>query len=408
MRKKLLIGTALIVGVFGVIAAVTPSVRNALISVPPQLLYDSPDATLRLNAGSFDNAPRGFPHDYRYELIDVATGKARWRRVQSDSEGAPNQAWVDDSGWVVLSTSRHKLVALDPDDGDVRVELDVLAQFPQDEQRRHVHWTTGGLMWSELSGGWFFDADGSRAFVLRTGWGRRIIVLLDEERIASNDPTLVESAMEAENEAALAYLHEILADPSPLDDQLVTQAQFDAVRAIVILAQNGVEEAIPLFRSLEQYEKPWNGASVALDKVSLHQSDRVVFWKQYVRFAAQMALRLLGERPAPLQSTDAFVYHHDHQQTRIDPVALTTDRDGQVNFVHVGTTLDQLLRTIGPPDDEYRWDFTFVWEYHVDADPPYTLRVDLDHRGTVRSRQIVDPPVWHDTAEWFELIRSPS
>lgn len=417
MRRKLVIG--FVVVTMALLAAYAGKRLNtAMMEVPEHLVVLSDDGAYRYIAGSPDrdrNEPA--PRDHRHALIDAHTGEAQWKRVFNHGYEEPFDAWIHDDAHVAVLTSMSQVCFLSPRNGGILWSYDAISALPADDRREHVHYTTAGPRWRDHSTARFLEVDGLLLFVHRMGWGHRLVASVTEGTLIEPDPVMLRRIIEAENTEALARLRAVVdnlgesdredyrADPDLFEARASAWAA--AQDAMIVLAQNGVREAIPLIRTMERYEPSTTDRTLSPDALTMPEGARIVFWTRAERFIAQMCLRLLGEPVAPLASTDPHLYEADHTQTRIDVPPLAHPRADRAGDVVVGTSFQELLGLVGPPDHEHRWEPHFVWEYHIDDDPPYTLRLTFAWDGTVLTRDEVTPPSWQGQGEWFRRVRRP-
>lgn len=387
-----------------------------LISVPSAWATDryysdrdvsSSEGLVRFTAVSPDNAgprPRPFADDFVYTLYDKITGKTVWTRNQPAGEGSPKAARVHNDGWVVLWTSRDQIVILDKDVGHVRARYSIIDQFDRSEQAAHVHPTTAGPMWAAFARLEFFDHEGEVYFVIRTGWGKHLIAHVKTGQfIPDNDPVAVAYKADV-NAWALATLETHLQEPAQLSMDQRNQASRETMRAIVTVAGNRTPGAVELLRKAEAVDiaKP---TAITMDMVLYFPGDRIYFQEHRIRLAAQMALRLLGEEPAPLPSTSVLLNTAADVDRQVIAEELAQPRHEGAEQIAAGMGLLDVLRLIGPPDNEIRWSPVFAWEWHINSDEPYTLRLDFDASGNATDIEIIRPPIWQDGGQWFERIR---
>lgn len=368
----------------------------------------SADGTLRLTAVSPDNQGkewhRPFADDFVYTLTDVATGDVVWERRQPDDEASPIGVWVHDEGWVVVRTAHSSLLFLDPANGMVRWSLDILDQFGNAERRRHVLRSTAGPIWATHADFGFEEIEDRLHFVLRTGWDRRIVADLEGGAVIADDHAVQHTldAMKIEN--ALDHLAYIASAPDTLRDPREWRQYYETVRSMCIVAENGLEEAIPDLRTLEAFEPRRFRGTIALEDFELGPNDGIEIEGIEVRLAAQAALRHLGEMPASVACTDLFLDHSEHPRLRIVVPALTEPRHERVKLVDEGDTIHKVLLAIGPPDYESRAE---GWIWHIDDPDPYTLGIRFDDQHRAKSIEIVRTQVRWDLGDWFEHVRFP-
>jgi hypothetical protein len=74
---------------------------------------------------------------------------------------------------------------------------------------------------------------------------------------------------------------------------------------------------------------------------------------------------------------------------------LSGPRETHADKLLLGTRLSEVIQTIGEPDYTMRSADGFAWEYDVDADIPYTLRVTFEGKEFLIDKvETMVPPGW--------------
>jgi hypothetical protein len=374
----------------------------------------SADGKLRLEAKSPDNAggrDQPFAKNFVYVLTEAATGRHLWDRKQGEREGPPLRAFVHDGGWVVVRTGYDELLLFDPR-GVAALNLDILRDaIPAAEVKAHVRNTTAGPMWADYSHWYFFTWGGRPFFGFRTWWDRRVIISLREAKAVPDEGAIRHAANAAEREFVLATLQagakvarKWAAKKLPVYPPLDTWPwdKVDHLATAVHLAgRTSLKEAAQLLRLVEQV--PSSGSSVSAHEDApagdlFLASCRIDSTRQQVH----LALRRVGERPAvypvremkragAARSRDEPYHPPQHATPRARRVDEVSKRSGPKDVVDTIGEPDYLTRPAAG-DGEADW----VWEYDIDADSPYTLRIVWAGRR-IRSISKVEPPSWKDS-----------
>lgn len=398
----------------------------------------SPDGRYRVDAKSPENPAEGwgrpFAANFVYTLTDTRTGKAVWTRPQpmqrtkGDSrgyaaEGSPMAVFVDNTGLVAAHVAGEALVLLSASTGQKHGEIDLLRSFPAAQQDRHVMNTTAGPMWTQNSR-WAFlriPGDGDRSdtllFVVRPFWGHRLVIdanrarLIDlgewaasrvDSDLASAQPEvarIMRAVLTAERSAAAEELERATKDTAAFDALFTQQGagqQWRVITAAHLAGQLRVTEAIPSLRKLE--------ASLAGRVVADRRG-----WATAVEELlgpVRLALRRLGEIPQPGFGVQLHIMKQTEFSVSADadapPLKLwvsVQERVTNAPKVNSGMTVKELADLIGSPDARAVEGASadLAYDYDIDADPPYTLRVRINPpANTIRSVQRITPPVWQD------------
>jgi hypothetical protein len=363
----------------------------------------SPDGRYRLDARSLDNAggrPRAFAKNFVYTLTDVVADAVVWKRNQSADEPSPTGVWVHNSGAVAVRTSWDTLIVLDGVTGEKRGEAPILRSFPEDEQKEHVSHTTAGPMWSGGST-WRFFEHGGLYFGVRAWWGTLLIVDAATGQLVRSPGRALKESFEAADrqevldtlERGAARLREAAAGagrprPEGLDLYALGPTALQA-------SKYQLAEAVPALRELEKYD--YSGSSGGWwDMDGLYGVGEINPFNCSVatlRQGVHLALRRLGEKPSELPCAWFQVIPEPNTGALAVPSgALPWARADGVARVVPGNSPRSVLDAVGAPD--------FVnfeaeaWEYDMDTQPPYTLRIHWKDKKAVDRAERIVPPLW--------------
>lgn len=366
----------------------------------------SPNGHYRLDAKSPGNqvaTPGPFQGDFAYTLTDVQTGKVAWSRSQpKEGEASPKLAWVDDTGWVVVRTGWDQLVVFSPTGaGQPVTTVRILDQFPKAERDSKVRESTAGPMWSKASQWYFLRVDERMYFVVRAWWGRRVILDLAAGTPVADAGKLHEAAVAAERTQAVGVLEKASKLSMDQVDQADAPSMHAVAAAVRLAGRERIKEVVPFLREIETWDVvgTWGGSDPwfnnPLAEGSVNPFEREEF---NMRFSAQTALRRLGETPQGFPAT-RFRRTHAEREKRV-PVAVTMSgrRADHVDGVKAGMLPLDVLRTSNAPDALVRAGRSFAWEYDIDSEDPFTLRVHwtLHNPPTVSQVERLRPPLWKD------------
>lgn len=359
----------------------------------PDLDVTSPDGRWRITAISPDNAgqePVPFADEFTYTFFDNASGTAIWARQQPDSEMPPVKIFLSDEGHIVVRTCWDELIGLDPKSGAIAFKVPILDEFSKQERDLHVVHTTAGPLWYGSSRWSFHSFRDRRYFVLRTGWGRRVIVDLGSRRVEpSPDAELLLSLDRADSDFALAVLKRVCdpnVAPPPEKDRKKSYAYYqDLMAAIKISADLGVHDAVPMLEQLQ-----------ARDEVAISTSHYDVYG---LRRACHYALRVIGVQPndLPLTKLDlSFDFDPPPQHAE-------ETRAERATFAKIGLSDVEVFRLLGAPDH-----ITMIrrdWEYDIDAPDPYTLRISWSEgKNVAEAIDRITPPKWKTGARARQIF----
>lgn len=368
----------------------------------------SSNGRYKLDAKSPHNAgehPRPFARDFVYSLYDTRTGDLVWQRAQPRNESSPVSIYLHDDAWTTIRTGSDELIVLEPVTAQVVVSISILDEFTQQENEAHVSWTTAGPMWTAFSHWYYLERGDELYFVVRPAWQNRVILDITGRRLCPrNDPALLPDCLLAENRSALGALKEGTENIAAVESQEAWDRAYRAQTAAIIAAQNGERAAIP-FLSARQHCNDFGSSSVVLDFNAGASSDEInpFSWSsRTLRRIVQDALRILGERPEELPCTFFRLAGADYSDPYISLPPLPAPRATRVDLVQEGASAMQVLQAVGPPDDVIH--YQRAWEYSMDADEPYTLRLIFSDEHRVAVIERLTPPLWHKPDEWVSRL----
>ncbi len=380
----------------------------------PDQTVRSSDGRVRVETKSPDNAKAvggrlvPFAKDFTYVLYDEQSGRAVWTRKQPKNEGSPVSIYVSDDRWVVVRDATDSLLILEPQKGEKVLSVDLLKRFPERERRRYVHWTTAGLQWSGLSYWRFFTLQGRLHFVVRTWWGRRVIVDLNAAKVVPVRHPMREELDEIETAFVLETLEAVAKMAPPTGDQCAEDVPDEVYTAAYISGRRGIKAASLFLGKLETWEVRWSttfggwGCDVRGGEINPFE-----YADFRLRQIAQLSLRRLGEKPECYAAT-RFRFHEEGPNLGeiVNVRSPFSERGSKTDGVKTDMRPLAVLREIGAPDYVgYRSHITqrrgassrSVWEYDIDGDAPYTLQIEWDpDKAVVLSVKKIEPPLWQE------------
>jgi hypothetical protein len=430
----------------------------------PDRLATSPDGRFTLDARSPHNGtidyPDGTPaaddefpfryrehqRDFRYRLLESATGSVLWERWQYAREDSSHDLLVSDDGWSILRTHGFmpELIAVSPSGDDaMRVRLMGPDDSPSYSETqpvapgrpeapsyrwhlRHLAHTTGGHFWADNWCPMFFHWRGNAWFSCRTYWRQRLIIGLRGGRVVPEDDRSAEAAAvnsacdEREKQWASRVLSDLASNVesvmawvewcrnhAPKDEEEDDETQRSrallapAAAAANFAALHGMRDCVDALRRCERLEvRRWSTSSSAMPKG---------WWveKQHLRPIVQHALRVLGEEP---EGYPTYHFTSPLGETRFAVSERTPVTDERLSRVKRRMRATDVLELLGPPhflrrqshlsEKGYRW--TEQWEYDRRSGGQWlTRRITWEERK--RAGRIIGvedvPPYWLDGEE---------
>lgn len=141
-----------------------------------------------------------------------------WERWQEASEPSPHGLYVSDGGWTVIRTHGYGhawLIAVSPVGHDtIRVGVGCCEPEQADDatayiQDNHIGVSTAGLIWTIGASEYFFQHEDRPYFCFITGWGRRIILNLEDGQLVDEstlDGRFAEACYVSEHETVVPSL----------------------------------------------------------------------------------------------------------------------------------------------------------------------------------------------------------
>jgi hypothetical protein len=370
----------------------------------PDVIAESPNGRYRFSATHANNElerPRPFVSSgFTFHVFDLKAERTVWERPQGKQEPWPGRAFVHDDGLVVVGYARPTV--LDRTDGSQMFSWDVFKEFTPDDDRFLVRSesTVGPMVsWSRNSRAYFLEHDGKLYFVLRTWWDRRIWADLTDLRLVGDpSPGLSAAADTSDRRFVLATLEGAAARLAGMDSERDRQAYHSVAEyvqsAIHVAGRIDSQEAIPFLRELEQSEYVGRTGSVRLPRCEDAQG-LIAEQELTIRCAAQLALRRLGDRPRGLPCTRFMLKEPGSREIwipREQPLARWVGPDQ----VREQQTPMEVITVIGAPDfTDASWPTgKNTWDYDVDTDDPYTLRVHWNDDCRVHRVEVIRPALW--------------
>ena len=329
---------------------------------------------------------------FRYQLIDTRKSCVVWERWQNDDESSPLELCVSDEGWVVIRTHGYdyaRLIAVSPSGCDVitiaigHSELSPsidAAVFIQDD---HITFSTAGLLWTSGATHYFFRQEAITYFCYVTGWGRRLVVDLENGRLISEpklDAGIEHACIESERELAINGLAGVAVEfddydgnglfggPGNNEPHWRRWPEVEGLIAMVI--RNNFGEALPSMKAMEprSQQQGYCGCHALPHDHSVFQFG--------VRPLLSLAIRHLGGIPAGYACYGFFRYESDGPRDSDGKKVLlhlpdrVHNRDDLIQMASLDMDALRLLELLGTPD--YREPFSersgrfYVWGEHWD------------------------------------------
>jgi hypothetical protein len=362
----------------------------------PNVTSVSPNGRFKVEAKSPDNPAEGwgkpFARDFTYTLTDTVEQRVVWTHKQGDNEPSPTRVWVHDSGWAV-ATSGYELFSFDPAKGRVKHDLAILDQFTEKERTQHVHDTSAGPMWANLSRWSFLEFEGKLYFVVRPHWGRHVVM-----DVTNGSPVggLEEPALRDDAKWAIERLRKQAQESEA--GTLTMDRDYSARLALHVAAQDQNHQAVEYIKRIGVWancfpQKIPTGYKGPLTAPQGTHASMRYGWCQ-LRYDAHVALRKLGHSPQAEPAVD-FWPMGSSQETPAIRTASRIGNDGEVLKIKVGQRTAQVLERAGRPDRIIDG-FENAWEYHVDGEKPCTVRVvwGPGDDPIVFGVKRISPPTW--------------
>ena len=335
----------------------------------------------------------------KYSLTHIPSGKRVWERIRNPGEEqpwpSPDVLIVDDSGVVVIGDIHNAFWVIDIAGKASRV-VSLSEYIPKDEYEKWVRQSTAGPMWAGLSLWYFSRVDDDLYFVVRTYWDRRLVINVNS-RSPVPDPSRIERQLTAaETRISLKILKEGAANQfSPNSDELIVDS--DIRTAAFLAGKLNIREAIPLLKQLE--------AAANESSSSTFAGADIEYEENLPRQIAQFSLRRLDAVPIGYPASQIEVNGKEPNWKSPWPASGAT-RSKEADKLQIAWTRLQILDAIGPPDFIYLWHDRdseedkdekddkdhYVWEYDMDSEKPFTLRLILSDHKLLRA--VRTQPMW--------------
>ncbi|KAF0242234.1 MAG: hypothetical protein FD180_4031 [Planctomycetota bacterium] len=365
---------------------------------------DSPSGRFRIEARSPDNAAgkREDQGHFEYSMIDTTTGKALWTRKQpepgagEDVEAVPEGVFAGDDGVAIVRTEEDEIFMLDTS-GKKKTPFFIDERFPLRERAEFAENSDRPIHWSGNSR-WYFlnvksDAGTASYFVIRAYWGRRVVLDISAG-VVMEDEKVTADIQAAAREAEEAWVREVLArfakkaETSKYPVESATeQGNRDAKDLACAIFLAGAMELSTEIPALKKLEKCHVHGSTGMGRHSLS------FHDDQVRQACQTALRRLGKTPRQATGVEVSVGKGAGSDELKSEVSIK-ERVSHAGEIEKGMTIQETVKRIGLPDF-HPWGGNNTFEYDMDGEAPFTLRVHFDDDFMkVTWVQRVETPVW--------------
>ncbi len=373
----------------------------------------SPSGRYQVTAKSPANEDRDrripFQSSFVYTFTDRQRDEVLWTRKQAmgepytwgdDSEhthtqmleGSPASIYVSDSGFTVIYTGWNELILVDRNGrktGKVNILEDCLTDA---ENAEYVHATTAGPVWAGRSHWYFATADAKEYFIIRPWWGRHLIVELLTGSVKMPTSSLVDAAQKAETEYVLRVLDSVLDGTATECDCCGHFHELDL--AAYLAGVLGIKEAVPGLRKVE--DSNYIGMSAiggSLEEMPEGRISPFRYSAYTTRQNVHLALRRLGEKPGPFPCT---IFRTEHNQYRrrqpYERNPVPGSRESNAEKVKKEMSPEQVIDLIDTPD----YVLHGQWQYDIDAQKAYTLKISWTDEKTVKDVSMVRPPLWQE------------
>jgi len=392
-------------------------------SVPHATDYssESPGGVYRFEADFEEILKGNMPPDapVAYRLIDTRDGSIVWelRGIYGDrpSEiwpGCVRRVYVSDQGWVLAKASfqRIRYHCLAPDSGRVTHTFAPKYSAPIDDV---TVWT-----WSWLGYIRFVEIDGESLFLMRFAWGERLLL---DPRHAQIISTIDPEQLAAVKAIERSFVRETLNDACERLDEVVKQEMIDSegppnlgekysphtlikaendIRTAMRMAGvSGYDEFVPLLRSIQAW-RPSPLQETHLDPRWRSRLERlnVRLWREARLALRRMDATPLANHPAAFSFDGPGPYYNWTPAEFPERVIVT---EASIDAIQVGMPLREVFMILGVPDAEEQSNHRMRrYEFDIDSESPFTLRVDSEKSLTgrdppvVTSVQRITPPRW--------------
>jgi hypothetical protein len=393
----------------------------------PNLTTQSGNDQWEFSATSPDNAVsigggRPWPQNFKYVLKSPSAEKPAWTREQTGNEASPMAIWVHDKGHAIVYLSDATVVALDPAKGTPTISFNIRRTLSNTATEQYAETFRDGPAWGASALWYMMDHESTAYFVVRTWWGQRYAINLDQGTMAAL--TFAETAaMDAREKEIILTTLKTAADAGPGSGPFDSRARTYGSQMSQLLAaahQAGrlkITEAVGDLQKIEKWDvgtRKFEAVNCACPSPKDGLIDPSSAEVDPLRQTVQLSLRRLGTEPAREQA----VYFHEAKggvalggkRTAIVPA----DGKGDAGAIRPGMTPEEVLAAAGNPDIIKRWCSRKLlrWEYDVldgaGGSGPATIQVRWNECGRkVEDVQRVQPAVFdHERLRDMDVIRS--
>jgi hypothetical protein len=359
------------------------------------VICESANGLFRFEARSPDNAkkqPMPFQSNFAYTLTNTKTKKILWQIKQTKDEASPRQAWVDEDGCVVLRTDWDELIVIDIS-GKVRTKFNILNDgFSKAEKDEFVSQTTAGPRWSAYSYWFFAKSNSTTLFCVRTWWDHRIILDLKASRPISDEGE-VKALLDGEEQR---FVMDNLKSGCETMNKLGATADegwkdriYPVLTAVHLAGRLNLTDALPMLKDLEGSEYSGRVGGRSADGLMEGDINPFSSWEYTLRRMSQLAIRRMGGATMELDARAFRLEKNKGVGERYKPTPRKVKREACVPLLIEGMTPKQALDVMGAPD----YFETDCWDYDVEAEKPFTVRVRWN-KTRIESIRRITPPVW--------------
>lgn len=324
---------------------------------------------------------RSHQSEFRYRLIERATGAVVWERWQPRGEDSPGELFVANDGWSVIQTYgfRPAIIGVRPDGLDA---LHVRVEPPWGNPNRPdapafsptVSWvaeqmsdTTAGYWWTFHDWPYFATSGPDQLFVWRASWGQRLVMNLTRACVVAETPKLARGLNAAEKRGAKRLLEKLTARAADLrrlydrsrDDE-DTPLAYDWLQhhagslsaAVHLVGVHGEADCVPLLREWEKWDRP--GSSTSSHAFTQHIDLHTQLFRPIIRHS----LRRLGQVPGPYP---AYTFRRNGRSPGFKIPAAVADRAEKLAGIQQSMTAAAVLQLVGVPDHVCRVSFDGGW-----------------------------------------------
>lgn len=374
----------------------------------PDLVRISPDGKLRLEIRSPDNAPfprapvnasqacwGGFQCDFTYTVTHIESGDVVWQGTPDDDDllSAPNDAWVSNTGQVIVVTRPpfgSGLFVLNSAGKTIR-KFDVASEVLNDNSRE-MHETSAGSHWNERGHGLFFAVAGQSFWVFRTELNRQVVVELETGNLLAENEAIRRERRRVQRKWALAIVRKHSENLQLYGEPFAKRNWRMLRRLRTAILWCGLDRIRRSLSELRRFEHSTVAQSYTSGwKLSDGQRSNLVHL--LLVGVTQFALRRMGEEPAGVAP---FWLCRDRgnfpkARTRVPVPERIQDRAARLQELKPGMTPLQVVKLVGMPDIEGH-----SWQYDIlDSEAgPCTIAITWHARRDTITKIERLPPGW--------------